>query len=425
MKGLVISWFFPPINSSEGLVTFKLIKNSKFKYDVFTQSANKDWSYDTNETKLINENIKNLNLGDSPVTYSEWVEKGVKYFENNMDEYDFIMSRSMPPESHQIAIKLKEKNPEKFWIASFGDPIADNPYNRLYKDVSPYTLKGTQFEYIPIKYIVSPKRIIKNCMWNLKKYRYNKKNNINKIHEKIQKETIEKADLLIFNNKYQCEYMLKNYEKKIKDKSIIIPHTFDSDFYYKDVIKQNNKIIIRHLGHLDCTRTPIKFLEALTELKKDYKNLENKLLVELYGDVSDVDKLYIINNELCDIVKVKKPVKYFESLRLMQESDLLLLVDANLSSVVDKNIFFAAKIADYIGSGTNIFGITMTEGPSVDILRETNGIISSYSSNEIYMKLRKIIDNNRIPEQKNAQNYNVKNISKIFDELVEKKLKER
>ena len=36
-KGLVISWYFPPINSSEGLVTFKLLKNSKYKYDVFTQ----------------------------------------------------------------------------------------------------------------------------------------------------------------------------------------------------------------------------------------------------------------------------------------------------------------------------------------------------------------------------------------------------
>ena len=31
---LVISWYFPPINSSEGLVTYKLLKNSKYQYDV-------------------------------------------------------------------------------------------------------------------------------------------------------------------------------------------------------------------------------------------------------------------------------------------------------------------------------------------------------------------------------------------------------
>lgn len=42
---LVISWYFPPINSSEGLVTYKLLKNSKFQYDVCMQDSNDSWSY--------------------------------------------------------------------------------------------------------------------------------------------------------------------------------------------------------------------------------------------------------------------------------------------------------------------------------------------------------------------------------------------
>ena len=217
--------------------------------------------------------------------------------------------------------------------------------------------------------------------------------------------------------------MLKNYDESIKKKALIIPHTFDRDFY-KNVEKVNNdKIIIRHLGHLDATRTPINFLKAVESLKENDEKLSEKLLVELYGDVCDSDKLYIMNNELYDIVKVKKPVTYFDSLKLMQESDLLLLVDANLSSVIDRNIFFAAKISDYIGSGTNIFGITMTDGPSADILKETNGIQSSYSSDEIYMKLKRIIDTKLIPEQKNADNYNIKSVVGKYDKIIEEKLK--
>ena len=51
-KGFVTSWYFPPINSSEGTCTFKLLKNSKYEYDVFTQKNNKNWSYDTNEDKM-------------------------------------------------------------------------------------------------------------------------------------------------------------------------------------------------------------------------------------------------------------------------------------------------------------------------------------------------------------------------------------
>lgn len=423
MKGLVISWFFPPINSSEGLVTFKLLKNSKFEYDVYTQSSNKTWSYDTNETKLVSSNITNLNLGDDKVEYDEWVVNGINYFEKNSDKYDFIMSRSMPPESHEMALKIKEKYPNKLWIASFGDPIANNPYNELYKEEEPYSLKGQAFEYIPIKTLFSPKRIIKNRIWKIRKGIYNIKNDIKKKYDQLQNDVILNADILIFNNKFQFEHMLNNYDETIKQKALIIPHTFDKDFYPAKEKKSDNRIIIRHLGHFDVARTPITFLKAIKRLKENYENLDEKLLVEFYGDVADKDKLYIINNELYDVVKVKKPVSYFESLELMQNSDLLLLVDANLSRVLDKNIFFAAKIADYIGSGSNIFGITMTEGPSADILKETNGIQSSYSSDEIYMRLKSILYTNYIPEQRNSQNYDIKNIVKQYDDAIDKRLK--
>jgi len=86
---------------------------------------------------------------------------------------------------------------------------------------------------------------------------------------------------------------------------------------------------------------------------------------------------------LTDIIKVKKPVSYLDSLKIMRESDWLLQIDANIVSVCDKNIFFAAKIADYIGAGNKIFGITMIEGISADILRGLNAIVTSYSSEEV------------------------------------------
>ena len=52
-KGLVISWFYPPGNSSEGLVTYKLLKNSKYQYDVFTRGCQNDgvWDRYTDEIK--------------------------------------------------------------------------------------------------------------------------------------------------------------------------------------------------------------------------------------------------------------------------------------------------------------------------------------------------------------------------------------
>ena len=42
---LVISWFYPPINSSEAMLTAKLLKYSRYAYDIFTQGRSEAWSF--------------------------------------------------------------------------------------------------------------------------------------------------------------------------------------------------------------------------------------------------------------------------------------------------------------------------------------------------------------------------------------------
>ena len=123
---LVISWFYPPVNSSEGLVTYKLLKASQYSYDVFTQKNNALWSYGNKDTLPEAKNVNSIfakakNLND-------WMLEAVEYYRKNIDKYDIVMTRSMPPESHKIGLKLKEINPKLKWIASFGDPLANNPY---------------------------------------------------------------------------------------------------------------------------------------------------------------------------------------------------------------------------------------------------------------------------------------------------------
>ena len=46
----------------------------------------------------------------------------------------------------------------------------------------------------------------------------------------------KKADGIIFNNKYQMEYMLNGYDDEIKNKAILLPHGYDKDFYNKFLI---------------------------------------------------------------------------------------------------------------------------------------------------------------------------------------------
>lgn len=216
------------------------------------------------------------------------------------------------------------------------------------------------------------------------------------------------------------DYMLNRYDDEIKNKAILLPHGYDKDFYDRAKKKQNSKYKISYLGHLDDIRTPRNFLKALCRLKTQKKDLYNKLEIEIYGDMSDKDKVFLVDNDLCDAVKFKLPVKYFDSLSVMKNSDLLLLIDANLGAVIPNNIFYAAKLADYIGSGSNIFGITMLDGPSADIIKEIGGVVSSHSVEDIYNNLVMIMENKiKIQNKDSNKKYDMKKISEKFDEKIE------
>lgn len=411
-KILVISWFYPPVNSSEGLVTYKLLKSSKYNYDVFTQKNCSLWSYTNKDTLPQASNVNSIfakadNLND-------WINEAVEYYKNNVNKYDIVMTRSMPPESHQIGLKLKEINPKIKWIASFGDPIANNPYTKFsITYASPYSRKVCA----SFKGIISPKRIIKSTIFNI---RYKRLHNYYKKKDyKLQDTVFKLADCLIFNSSYQKDYMLEGYDEDISKKALILYHSFDSSLYPKRE-KKNEKIKISYIGLLDSIRNPYILFDAIRALNNEDPNLADKVVFEFYGNISDADKLFIVNYELTDVIKIKKPVNYLESLKIMQNSDWLLLIDANISNVIDKNIFFAAKLADYMGTGNNIFGITMLDGISADILRNLNTITTSYSVQEVKNYLWLIIYQNYKVEMNHTyrKNFDSKIIAKKFDDYI-------
>lgn len=415
---LVVSWFFPPINSSEGLVTYKLLNNSKYSYDVYTQNSNDSWSYGKNDYLPLNNNINCI--FSSAENLNDFVEKALEYYNNNMDKYDIVMTRSMPEESHIIGLKIKQLNPNIKWIASFGDPIGNNPFVlRAVKSQNPYTLQATLRNGFSFKRILSLKRIIKNHIFKTR----NKKEYDAYIGSKnaLEFEIVKKCDYIICNSKKQLEYIAKN-NRSSKDKFIVIPHSFDRKLYKTVPLTKNKKIVFTYIGHLDDIRTPELLLKAVLKLKEDQKDLSNKAEFNFYGDISDKDKLFILNNDLLDTVHINKPISYLESLQTMQKSDWLFHIDANLFDIIDNNIFFAAKLADYLGAGSKIFGITMLDGASAEILRKTNALTATYSCEEIYNWLYLIIYegynvNMNLAE---SENYNSEKVVAIMDALIER-----
>ncbi len=418
-KGFVISWFYPPINSSEGLVTYKLLNRSSRTYDVFTQNESEHWSYKTNETKLIAPNVATIK-GDGS-SYEAWQKSCLEYFDKHYKEYSFIMSRSMPPESHQIALAVKEKYPNMPWIASFGDPIYNSPYTKLTKptlDLGP----GPSNPLHPHYYLSKAKRFTKRQLW---KYRTRHHFKDEDLSRKLEYATLNNADIVIFNNTHQRAFMLQQHNLELdENKHIIVNHPFEESFYATSRsknAKNDRKIVLSHIGHLDLIRTPKNLLKAVVRLRDSHPELYERLSLNFYGNLDDESKIYIIDNSLFDNVVAHKPVSYFESLATMQQADWCILIDANISTQCDNNIYCAAKLADYLGSRSPIFAITMLDGASADILRSTKGsAISSHSVDEIYMNLLSILLDDKQYKFNTTEvaKFNAKSTAKIFDDIV-------
>lgn len=417
-KILVISWFYPPINSSEGLVTFKLINNSKFEYDVFTQGTVEDWTYGSNVNYKNNDNVKVISSSANYIPF--WVEEAVEYFRKNRDKYDAIMTRTMPQECHVAGIKIKKEFPEVKWIASFGDPIDKNPYHHIACSLFSYSsLKNFINKDAGLRFKLSPKRILKNTIWEIRNKHARKLRNELKY---IQETTIKMADSIILNNESQKKYMLGDNTENLS-KATVVHHSYDKSFYNANTKKDNKKIRFLFVGHLDEIRNVTPILIAINALKEADEKLSEKVEFVFFGNMSNADKLYIMDNQLFDVVKKEKSIDYERSLTEMCNADWLIHTDGNIGSVVDENIFFAAKIVDYFGSGTNIFATTMQNGNVVDVLKKSNAIVSSYSFNEIknwlYLIIYQGYSCSPNHEYIDAE-FNSVNVAKVFDCAVDK-----
>ena len=71
------------------------------------QESNASWSYGNKEYLPECENSsENSNSGRH---LEIWKNKTIEYFNAHKKEYDIIMTRSMPPESHEIGLENKKK----------------------------------------------------------------------------------------------------------------------------------------------------------------------------------------------------------------------------------------------------------------------------------------------------------------------------
>lgn len=361
-------------------MSYKLLNTSRYEYDVFTQRSVETWSYGSSMGFRDRGNVRAIYARST--TIADWEQEAYRYFLAHREEYDLIMTRSMPPEVHAVGIRIKRHFPRVRWIASFGDPIKTNPFYHMGYDMfPPFSMGNLQNRRKGLGFRLSPERIARDCLWHL---RYPGTARARRRLIRIEDSTIALADTLVFNDTSELRLMTRT--KSARAKSVVIRHSYDESLFPEadsERAAPRTKQRFVFVGQLNPIRRGEPLLRGIKELNDSMEDLEERAEFVFYGDMPESDMAYIVRNGLTDLVRYEKPVSYRESLRLMRQADWVIHIDADTRAVTKENVFFAGKLADYFGAGTKVLAVTMQRGDVVDALRRAGALVLSYSAGEI------------------------------------------
>jgi glycosyltransferase involved in cell wall biosynthesis len=287
-------------------------------------------------------------------------------------EPEVIVAFGRPHTDLIIGLKLKETFQIPL-VIHFSDPWVDNPYSQL---------RGL----------------------------------VKRINVHLERKVMAAADLIFFTNEDQLQLVMQKYPVKIRQRARVLNHCFEAKLYNHN--KGNpDKFIISHVGNLYGQRSPRPFLEAIALLLAENPELEKNIQVDFFGQISNGCEQIISEFDLEHTVKIHGSVSYLESLQVMYNSNLLLLIDAES----EHNIFFPSKLADYIGSKRNILGITSKRGPSAKIINSYGGkVFVHHQVGAIKAWLREILEGQWAWKINKAEyeKYSAKNVAADFEEMV-------
>lgn len=282
----------------------------------------------------------------------EW---GVKAFEQARKiNANYVYSRSMWAGSHVAALKFKQEKPNVKWIAEFSDPVymgTDNKergYAKLYE---------------------------------------HEDSHLNDFWRNIELSVFQYADLIIFTNHNQREYMLGAHANLDADyiisKSIILAHPVLPGIFTKTLASNYkcdlNKINIGYFGTFYKNR-------GQTDLLKLLANDEVVLHVFTPGGQSDLSR--DVAEKYKGKIYFNDVLNYFEFLSIASKFDYLYLSDIDFEGAI--NPYLPSKYADYITTGVDILAGVFPESPL---------------SQEIHPKLIKFNRNsNQIPKIMKCKN---------------------
>lgn len=202
-----------------------------------------------------------------------------------------------------------------------------------------------------------------------------------RVEHAIERRALARADAVVFTNGHLQDWVIAAFPERgrIAPKCVVIPYFFEPELYPPARPRASDgTILVRHMGNTPPGGYGPALLEALRLLKAEMPALWQRLRVEFYGSVRSWFRDEVERCGLTDRVHFLPGVSYRDSLRLMREADLLLLLAVTPRDYGGLgNSVLYLKLVDYIGAGRPVFALAGEDSTVSDVLRSTGGVCSA------------------------------------------------
>jgi glycosyltransferase involved in cell wall biosynthesis len=240
---------------------------------------------------------------------------------------DLVVTFGEPMSDHLLGLRLKAELGLP-WVAHFSDPWADNPFRR------------------------------NDHLANI-------------VNRRLEADVVAHADHLIFTSRETIRLVMGKYSAAAQQKCSVLPHSFDRTLYAAPQ-SPGSGAVVRYLGNFYGHRTPLPLFRALQLILRTEPDALRDVRFELIGRLPGWTRKHPAFRSLPPgLVQLVPSVSYAQSLKLMSQAHLLLVIDAP----ADESVFLPSKLIDYIGAGIPIFGI-VPPGASANLLERLGGLVA-------------------------------------------------
>lgn len=176
------------------------------------------------------------------------------------------------------------------------------------------------------------------------------------VEKRLEKITVEKADIVITATEHVRDYLLKTYPHLDRNKFKCIPNGFDLEDFQNARPERNGTFSITYLGDFYIGRSPEIYLKAVSALIKEKRIDPEKVRLKFAG----INIRYVGARPLAELLSefglekqavIMDAVSYSAGIRLIKSSDVLVVLSP-------QSFVQPTKVFEYMAGGGRVIAFT-------------------------------------------------------------------